>query len=322
MPIISSSNYKPYFPFRNAHLNTIFPALLRNVKGINYQRERIETPDNDFLDLDWSQKGYDKLVIVLHGLEGNADRPYVRGMIKLFNQQGWDGLGMNFRGCSGEMNRQLASYHMGKTEDLECVVQHILNKFESLYREIALIGFSMGGNVILKYLGEQGVKMNPIIKKAVVYSVPCHIESANTEIHKKQNALYLKRFMNKLNEKTAIKAKLFPETIQFDQKNKPKDFYLFDKLYTAPINGFKSNVDYWQRASSFQFLKNISIPTLMINAADDTFLSEACYPKELAEKHPFLFLEIPKYGGHVGFVTFGKNGVFWSEKRALEFISS
>jgi len=318
MPVINTSTYKAPLFLKNRHLNTIYAALFRKVGGMGYERERVETEDDDFIDLDWSVVGGDRLLIALHGLEGDSDRSYIKGMLQIFNQKGWDGLAVNFRGCSGEPNRQLHSYNMGVSGDLDFVVQHVLGKEK--YREIALVGFSLGGNVTLKYLGEQGNHLPKEVRKAVAFSVPCHIESSNVEISRWYNWFYLKRFMDSLNAKAVEKAQRFSDKIQFDAGHLPKNFYQFDDLFTAPAHGFKDGKDYWTQSSSLQFLPEIRIPTLLVNAKDDSFLSARCYPFDMAKKHPQLYLETPQNGGHVGFVSFNGNGIYWSEKRALEFV--
>ncbi len=318
MPVIPKSNYQPPFIFQNCHLNTVFPSVVRKVEGIQYERERIDTPDGDFLDIDWSKVGGKKLILGLHGLEGSASRPYILGMLKLFNQHGWDGAGLNFRGCSGEPNRLLRTYHMGDTGDVEFVIQHILNNHP--YEEIALFGFSLGGNVLLKYLGEQGKNLPDVIRRAVAFSVHCHIESANIEIDKWYNKVYLNRFLLSLNTKLLLKAERFPNKVQIPANGLPKNFREFDDFFTGPVHGFKDAVDYWQRSSSIHYIPDIRIPFLMVNASDDSFLSPQCYPTKLAEQLPNFFLEIPNKGGHVGFVTRTKDGFYWSERRAAKFI--
>lgn len=319
MPLIQKSTYVAKGLFRHAHINTIYPAIFRKVKGVSYQRERIKTPDNDFLDLDWVIKsGNDKLIIVLHGLEGSADRSYVRGIIKHFHKFGWDGLGLNFRGCSGAVNHQLQSYHMGMTGDLDLVIQHALQ--QKHYKTIMLSGFSLGGNVVLKYLGDNGKEIPPEVKGAVVYSVPCHIRSANIAINRRENTLYRYRFIKGLYQKVEQKAVLYPEEIQLHYP-RPVYFKEFDDLYTAPIHGFKDALDYWEKCSSLYVIPNIKVPTLLVNARDDSFLSEECYPISLAEKSPNFFLEIPVWGGHVGFVSQYPAGAYWSEVNALKFVA-
>lgn len=321
MPYLKNSTYKaPSFLFKNAHFNTIFPALFRKVKNVNYTRERIDTPDGDFLDLDWLKVGSRRLVIVIHGLEGDASRSYVRGMVRIFNEEGWDAIGFNFRGCSGEMNRKPQSYHMGWTYDIDFLTKKIAD--EGVYQEVVLVGFSLGGNTILKYLGEQADEVSPIVKKAVAFSVPVHIPSTNIGFNEPKNWIYLRRFVQNLNEKAIEKKKVFGDEIPIDLNNLPRNFDEFDELITGPIHGYKNAEDYWIRCSSLQFLPNIKIPTLLVNAADDTFLSDQCYPAELAEQHEFFHFEMPAYGGHVGFTTFGNEGRYWSEERAVKFVKS
>ncbi|MFK7931935.1 MAG: YheT family hydrolase [Saprospiraceae bacterium] len=316
MPFIANSTYQPPFFFRHYHLNTIYPALLRNVSGVNYERETIDTPDDDFIDLDWSKMGNGKqVVLVLHGLEGSADRHYIRGMIRQFNEQGWDGVGKNFRSCSGRPNRQKRSYHMGASDDLEVVINHLISIG---YEEIIVVGFSLGANVTLKYLGEQGTRLPPQVKAGVAFSVPLHIVSANLYINRPRNKLYLKRFLDSLNEKVRIKATLYPELKELIPAQLPRDFTEFDDIFTGPIHGFKDAHDYWIQTSSKQFLPNINVPTLIVNALDDSFLSPQCYPHAEAEANNLLYLETPKHGGHVGFTTWGRT--FWSEQRAWAFV--
>ncbi len=316
MPRISDSTYRPPLLLRNAHLNTIYANVSRHFNDLQYERERLELPDGDFLDLDWSIVGSEQLVLVLHGLEGNTQRPYTRGMIRYFNRRGWDGVGLNFRGCSGEPNRLLRTYHVGETGDVHFVLEYLAAL--DRYREIVLIGFSLGGNVTLKYVGERSDKINPLLKKAVAFSVPCHVPSANVYFNHWQNMIYMQRFMKPLNEKFRYKASQFPHLVNLPERL-PRNFDEFDELFTAPVHGFANALDYWTQNSSLQLLDRIRIPTLLINAADDTFLSAECYPEKLAKQHRQFYLETPKWGGHCGFASFSDN--FWSERRAFEFVN-
>ena len=319
MPLIQSSTYKPSRIFRTGHINTIYPALFRKIPSFDFERERIDTLDGDFLDLDWAKKGNDRLLIALHGLEGSAERPYIQGVIQYFNRNGWDGVGLNLRSCSGELNRKLQSYNMGSSDDLAFVIDYIIEHYD--YKEVVLVGFSMGGNIILKYLGEGNVIPSKI-KAAVAFSVPCHIPTATIEIERWQNWQYVRRFMKTLNEKTEKKAKMFPSDLDVS-KPMPRNFTEFDGRFTAPVHGYSSAADYWTKCSSLQFLENISIPTLLVNAKDDSFLSTQCFPYEIAKSSIYFHLETPKWGGHVGFVGDDyEKGVYWSERRALEFISA
>ncbi len=316
MPLVSST-YKPPFIFRNGFVSTVYSGLARKVHGVNQERERITLSDGDFLDLDWnySQKSTNKLIILLHGLEGDAQRPYMLGASKVFNHNNYDVVCVNFRSCSGEENLKYRSYHSGATEDLEDVIQHIISTKK--YSEIYLNGFSLGGNVILKYLGEER-SIPSQIKAVVAISVPCSLYGSCIELHKLHNVLYHNRFKKHLIDKLKQKQKYFPDLISDAEIKSIKTLKDFDDVYTSKAHGFKDALDYYTKNSSLQFLNNISIPTLVINAINDSFLSSDCYPIEEAKANPNLYLETPKYGGHVGFVTRGD--VYYNEKRALEFL--
>jgi uncharacterized protein len=318
MPIIRPSSYRSPFCFRNGHLQTIYPNLFRRVEGVAYIRRRLDTPDDDFLDLDWSCVGADRVALIAHGLEGNSTRPYVLGMVRALNRHGWDAVAWNFRGCSGEPNRKLRFYHSGDTRDLHAVVTHVLRNTD--YGHLALIGFSLGGNVILKYLGELGREVDPKIRAAAVFSVPCDLAGSSRKMARLENAIYMKRFMSLLHEKIRAKMRLFPDEIHDRGFHRMRTFRDFDERYTAPLHGFMSAEDYWERASSKPLLARIAVPTLLVNALDDPFLPPSCYPCEEAKNSPHLFLETPSAGGHVGFVTFDRDGEYWSESRAVEFL--
>ena len=301
----------------NAHLETIFPSLLRSVTVQPYQRERIETDDHDFLDLDWLSRKSKKLVIISHGLEGNTNRSYIKGMAKSFSENGFDALAWNYRGCSEEMNRQLRFYHSGATDDLDCVVKHAIGKNQ--YEEIYLIGFSLGGNLTLKYLGER--TPDSIIKKSIVFSVPLNLHSSCIQLSKPTNWIYSNRFLKSLKNKVIEKSKVM-QGIDLNGIEKIKSLIQFDDHFTAPLHGYRDAIDYYQQCSSLYFLKNISIPTHIVNAQNDPFLSEDCYPVDQLKNHSFVSFESPEHGGHVGFAQFNKNGLYWSEECALNFIQS
>jgi predicted alpha/beta-fold hydrolase len=318
MPVIKTSDYKPPVFFKNRHFLTIFPSLFRNIKPVSYARTRIETKDKDFIDLDFSTRGSDKIVILLHGLEGSSNSKSVTGMVNVFNHDNFDTVSMNFRGCSGEPNKELRYYHSGETEDLGAVVNYIhsLNK----YRSIHIVGFSMGGNILLKFLGEKGDNVSGKVESAVALSVPCDLKDGATEMGKRHNTVYMKRFIQELKQKLLLKRDLFPGKINMDNYKLIRNFRQFDEKYTAPINGFKSAEDYWEKSSSINYLSKIKIRTLLINALDDPFLGKKCFPYEEARNSRFLFLETPHHGGHVGFMDFN-NKFYWSERRALAFIN-
>ncbi|MFK7980376.1 MAG: YheT family hydrolase [Saprospiraceae bacterium] len=319
MPIIQSK-YKAPFLFQNGHWSSIYPSVFRKIQGVETVRERISTPDKDFLDLDWSKKGYKKLVLVLHGLEGDAGRPYVQGMIKLFNQNGYDGVGMNFRGCSGEINRSLQMYHSGDIRDVSFALDYIGTNYD--YREVVLIGFSLGGSITLNYVGRKGTKINPLLKKAIAVSTPVDLVKSATKLDegKFNKLVYVRRFLKKLYEKVELKEAQYPGTFDLKKIKKYTTFYGFDDAVTAKVNGFTSALDYYTKASSLPFLQNTAIPTYILSAKNDSFLSETSYPFAVAESNPNIYLEVPEKGGHVGFPQFGKNGVYYAEERALDFV--
>jgi predicted alpha/beta-fold hydrolase len=310
--------YSPPFLLGNGHIQTIYPVLFRKKPPLFYTRERIETFDNDFLDLDWSTRNNKKLVIISHGLEGNSTRNYVKGMARAANEGGWDALAWNYRSCSGEPNRKLRSYHNGATDDLAWVIDHA--KKREKYKQIALVGFSMGGNLTLVHLGRD--RVDAIVKKAVVFSVPCDLGASARELTKPANKLYMKRFLMMLHQKIKAKMAMMPHELDDTGYEQIKNFKDFDDRYTAPIHGFKNAQDYWEKCSSNQFIPDIKIPCLIINALNDPFLPGQCFPIKEARANPNITLKMPKSGGHVGFVSFNREGIYWSEHQAISFLNS
>jgi uncharacterized protein len=304
----------PIFLF-NAHLETIFPSLLRRVGLPPYKRERIKTPDDDFLDLDWLSGLNDKLLIISHGLEGSADRPYVKGLARAAFAEKFDVLAWNFRGCGGEINQQLRFYHSGATDDLEKVVQHAIHVRG--YKQIYLAGFSLGGNLTLKYLGERQVHHE--IKKAVAFSVPLHLHSSCAKISLPSNRIYANRFLKSLKQKIRLKHVAFPQ-LDISALHQIRTIQEFDDKYTAPLHGYKDAAEYYEKNSAIHFLKEIRTPTLIINALNDPFLSKECFPEHILGAHNAVRLEIPLRGGHVGFAQFTRKGLYWSEERGLDFL--
>lgn len=308
--------YLPPFFLYNAHLETIFPALLRRVQAVHYTRERINTPDDDFLDLDWLRDGYDQVAIISHGLEGSSNRGYIKGMAKALHNNGFDVIAWNFRGCSGEMNRRLRFYHSGATDDLHTVVTHALHTRR--YRQVALVGFSLGGNLTLKYLGEREVSAR--ITKAITFSVPMALQTSCEMISRRANRIYSNRFLRSLKRKVLEKARAHPE-LDTSRLRDITTLTQFDDCYTAPLHGFKDATDYYRQCSALGYVQNIKTRTLIINTRNDPFLSTECFPEALLKSHPFVHLQVLSRGGHVGFTQFNKNGLYWSERRAVEFVS-
>lgn len=318
MPLIKST-YKPSILFKSAHFNTIYKTLF-NKQTIRYKRKRIATPDNDFLDLDFSKVESNTLVIAMHGLEGSSQSKYIISVVNYLNSNKIDCVAVNFRGCSGEDNKNLYSYNSGKTDDVEFIINHIISNYN--YKNIILLGYSMGGNITLKYLGESSFLPSKI-KGAIAISVPCDLKGSSYALATWNNFIYMNRFLKTLKEKTLLKITSFPEnTIDKEAVLNSKTFEDFDNAVTAPLFGYKNAEDYWSKCSSKPFLPSINKPTLLINALDDSFLSESCYPFNEAKNHRYLNLETPKYGGHVGFNTsYFKKDLLWSENRILHYIN-
>lgn len=312
----SESTYRAPPGFSNGHVQTIFPALFRHVRPVTKRRETLTTPDGDLLGLAWNTEARSKRLAVLsHGLEGSALDTYVQGMARAFLRRGWDVLAWNFRGCGGTPNRRLRSYHSGSSDDLALVVNHAART----HPIIALIGFSLGGNVTLKYLGEPHV--HPAVSGAAAFSVPCDLASSALRLEHPANRLYMARFLVALRAKIRAKMIQFPGALRDEGLAAMRTFRQFDGAYTAPIHGFADAEDYWRRASSRTFLPAIRVPTLLVNALDDPFLPPPCFPRAEAEANAALVLETPARGGHLGFVTFHRAGEYWSETRAATFLA-
>lgn len=318
MPYLISS-FKGNKYFANKHFETIYPALFRKI-NVAYERERLELNDGDFLDLDWKRNKHDKLLILFHGLEGSSQSSYIKGFAQYFSGRGYDVCAVNFRGCSGEHNRLLNTYHGGKSDDVALVLKHIEEKYN--YSKYVMGGFSLGGNVLLKYLGEQSENINPKIKKAFAFSVPVDMVGCAVTMSKASNKVYMQRFLSSLNKKILFKAKQFPNQIDTEPIKYIKTFYEWDDAYTAKINGFSGADEYYKQSSALQFLPAIAVPTLLVNAMNDPFLSATCYPVALAKQSNYLFLETPLKGGHVGFALSRATGSYYSEQRAFEFVSA
>ena len=292
-------------------MQTIVPALFRNIKDLEYRRERISTPDDDFLDLDWTQIQGQNLVILCHGLEGSSSKAYIKGLARYFQRRGWGCLAWNYRGCSEEINRQVHFYHAGATNDLETVIGYINQHYPRL--NLFLLGFSLGGNLILKYLGEQGSALPGNIVKAICFSVPLDLHQSCLQISTGVNQIYSWRFLSMLKQKVLRKAQLYPGYFDLQRLRKIHRLLDFDDQFTAPMHGFKGAADYYHRCSSLHYINTISIPTLIVNARNDPFLSDSCYPTKMISDHDRLEMITPLQGGHCGFADRDLGDIYWSE---------
>jgi predicted alpha/beta-fold hydrolase len=300
-------------------LQTLYPSLFRRRKVPPLTRERVELPDGDFVDLDWTRQTDGMVVLILHGLEGSLDSHYTGGMLSALARDGHTAGLMYFRGRSGEPNRLPRSYHSGETGDFDFVMSHVCRRQPE--KKIAVIGYSLGGNVLLKWLGEQGCAAPPVT--AVTVSVPFDLNCAALKLEQGASRIYQKHLLKKLRESVKAKARLHHMPFPAERLPELRTFRQFDHVITAPLHGFNGVDDYYERSSSKQFLKHIAIPTLMLQARDDPFLPEAALP-ENADLGNSVTLEISQHGGHVGYVG-GHNPMqpaYWAEQRILQHLSA
>lgn len=319
MPLIPSIYPGPPTFQYNGHLQTIIPSLTRKVTGVTYTRERLTLADGDFIDLDWLAAGHKRLVILTHVLEGDSSRQYIKGTAKLFAGHQYDVLAWNCRSCSGEMNRAFRLYNHGEIGDLGEVVEHAIRT--KGYAEVNLIGYSMGGNITLKYLGVQGHNLPLAVQqgRGVAISSPTDLAASACLLDRFDNRFYRNRFMKKLVKKLRHKAEHYPGRLDMGKLRHIKQWRDFDEFFSAPINQYKNADDFYTQASAVNFMPGITVPVLLLNAQNDPLLSPECSPGWLAEQHPHIFLETPVAGGHVGFQV-ARDEHTYAERRALTFI--
>ena len=316
MPVLMS-RFRPPFFLCNGHIQTVLSALLPPRSDVTIQRERLELIDGDFLDLGWAGIGADRLTILSHGLEGSSDARYIRGMAAALNAAAWDVLVWDFRGCSQETNRLPRLYHSGETGDLGAVIDFAATR----YSRIALVGFSLGGNLILKYLGESNP--HPALVTAAAISAPLDLAATARALDRHWcNRIYRDSFIKSLIAKVEAKALRFPDKFDVSGIRLIRTFEEFDDRYTAPTHGFRDAEDYWEQTSARQYLSRITVPTLILNAGDDPLLTPESFPVTEAEGNPYLFLEMPKSGGHLGFIDLVRGIEPWSERRVVEFLTA
>ena len=316
MPIISRSSYEPNpFYLQNRHLETLVPSLMARKESVTYQRERLELADGDFLDLDWLRNGHRRLIVLSAGMEGDSQRHYMKRTAGYFFTRGWDVLAWNYRSCSGELNRLPKLYSYADTDDYRVVIDHSVKK--GGYSKVALVGFSMGGCLATKYLGEQ-LLPNPRVVASVSFSVSCNLKDSMKATER--SLLYNHYFINKIKSKLQSKAAFHPAIKNIPiAKINTFDDYLFH--YTIPFHGFKDAADFYVHSSCEQFIASIRVPSLMVNALNDPILGNQCYPYKSAEHNTNFYLETPSTGGHLAFsLVNSKNS--WMEIRAYEFITS
>jgi hypothetical protein len=319
--------FKPAWWLSNSHLQTIYPALLRKTPDPpDYRRERLTTPDNDFIDIDYCGTGNQPLVILAHGLTGSSQSDYIKGLQSALLKQGFRSAALNFRGCSGQSNNRARSYHSGETEDIHFLYQTLRQREPET--PLGAVGFSLGGNVLLKWLGEQGDQLN--LFAAVAVSVPLLLGPCATKLDNGFAKCYRDRLLKELKIYMHNKLQHLENIDQSQEAHKIKklgdlsainSFWQYDDRVVAKLHGFNDVHDYYRRSSSRQYLKSISVPTLVIQAVDDPFMTKEVLP-ELNEISPHVYLELTQQGGHVGFISglIPFKPEYWLEQRIPEFL--
>lgn len=315
--IENESSYKPSLFLRNGHVNTVYTSLFRTGTKVAFKRQRVITEDNDFIDIDWLKNDGSKLAFLCHGLEGSSDSKYIQHLARQLHEIGYDILAINYRSCSGEINQSKKIYHSGATDDLN----FIFTNFTKTYQSITLIGFSLGGNMALKYVGEQKHPLPSNLTSVVAISTPCDLVSSSYEMTKAINRIYTQRFLKTLKEKAKLKHIQFPNLFDLEAVIAAKTVFQFDERFTGPVHGFDGALDYYRSCRANNFIPDIKIPCMIINALDDSFLGDSCYPYGLAEANKNVKLIVSKYGGHVGFAQF-KKPMFWHEEKIHEFLKN
>lgn len=308
--MIRASEFRAPWWARNRHLQTILPSTLRPVPRVATRRERLELPDGDFVDLEWTTgQDHGPLVVVLHGLEGSLESRYAAGILRAVQSHGWRGLLLYHRGCSGEINRLPQGYHSGHTADLDYLLHELRRREPDT--PLAAVGYSLGGNVLLKWLGETAD--NALLESAVAVSVPFDLAVCSDRINRGFSKHYQRHLMQRM--KVTLHRKIARGLIEFPLEKLPglRSFRDFDDALTGPIHGFGNADTYYREASSRQFLHAIRTPTLIIHAEDDPFMSPAVVPRA-EELSSAIHFELSRHGGHVGFMA----GAPWAPRWWLE----
>jgi predicted alpha/beta-fold hydrolase len=313
-----ATRFAPARWMRNPHLQTVYAALLARAPRIAYRRERWDTPDGDFVDVDFVDGPPGApWVQLFHGLEGSSQSPYARMLMHFARERGWRGSVMIYRGLSGEMNRLPRAYHSGDSEEVDWVLRRLAARAGAA--PLYAAGVSLGGNALAKWLGERGEEACGIVRAAAAISAPVDLMAAGEALGRGFARLYSRHFLATLKTSALARLQRFPGLFDAEALRRARSLRDFDNVVTAPLHGFRDTDDYWTRASSKPWLTAIRVPTLVLNARDDPFLPPWALPTE-REVSPAVKLEFPAWGGHVGFVTGPFPGhIEWLPQRILHF---
>lgn len=311
---LRKSDFRPAWWIRGPHLQTLWPSLLRRRPRLRLVCERVELPDGDFIDLARARNG-GRQVLVVHGLEGSLESHYAAGILYALAEASYEPIFMHLRGCSNEPNRLARSYHSGATDDLAAVLDHLAARREGPL--LAVIGYSLGGNLLLKYLGEG---RGHTIGAGIAVSVPFLLRDAMLRLDLGASRIYQRYLVDKLKGSYRRKFARISSPLSLNV-DRIRDFYGFDDRVTAPLHGFTGADDYYAKCSCRQFLPHIETPTLIIHAKDDPFMFKHSVPRE-EELGPGVRLELAAHGGHVGFVsgTLPWRPRYWLEARIVEYL--
>ena len=315
---ILPGDFTPAWWLPGPHLQTLWSALVRRPPRVVMRRERVELPDGDFTDIDWAGES-GPIVVILHGLQGSSRSPHVRGLMGVLRRHGFRGAVMHFRGCSGEPNRLPRTYHSGETGDLEHVVRRLRKQFPTA--PLAAVGFSLGGNVLLKWLAERGADAE--VAAAVAVSVPFRLGRVADRLERGFSRLYKRHFIADLHRTILRKFGSRPGTIDLDAMRRDWSFRGFDNRVTAPLHGFRDAEHYYAESSCRRYLRGVARPTLILHALDDPLMTRDIVPRA-NELSPSIRLECSVSGGHVGFVA-GRtpwSARYWIEERILRFLAT
>lgn len=307
--------YTAPFWLPNGHLQTIIPATLLAKPALRFRRERWDAPDGDFVDVDFvdGQPGQ-PFVVLFHGLEGSSDSHYARALMAAVKARGWSGAVPHFRGCSGEPNRAPRFYHSGDSAEVDWIVRRLHPRATGKFY---VTGVSLGGNALLRWLGESQHQAD-FVDAAASVSAPLDLAQGGVSLSKGFNRLYTRMFLQTLKPKCEAKLKQFPGLFDVRAMRAARDLYAFDNAVTAPLHGYRDADDYWDRASAKHVLNDITVPTLVLNALNDPFLPGVHLPRQASRQ---VVLEYPAHGGHVGFAVGALPGsLHWLPQRLLHFL--
>lgn len=311
-------SYRPPKWLPGGHAQTIYPLLIKP-DALPYRRQRQETPDGDFIDLDWidSPDHSSPLLILFHGLEGSSNSHYAIALMRTLSAIGWGGVVVHFRGCSGESNRLPRAYHSGDSGEIDWVLRQIQHDFPA--RQRYAVGVSLGGNALLKWLGECEPHAASCIHAAAAISAPLDLTACGHHLARGFNRIYSRHFLQSLKQSAAAKLRRYPGLFDEQRMRLASSLYQFDDAVTAPLHGFAGADDYWRRASSKPWLRSIRLPTLVLNAQNDPFLPASALPTP-EQASASVKLDFPQQGGHVGFVSGSLPGrLDWLPERILHF---